>query len=662
MSKYIVISTDNRLHYLVDGIVASRPLNSEVTTYVSSGKILHETEGLTYQYTVESSTSVNGEKYAFHELVANHLAQFRLQHTMAQNDLVNIFLLENPLTEVQFAEGELWQREFQQIYDKGHDRNFCLFRIIISYDVERPFNVNCQVDSHYLRSIVESANEEREAQGFQSFVFYLDNQKCDAAAFCRDKKEHDLKLPRLLNDFMMLVSNQDFSYGIRNEITSPTNLTRVFSIGYAESMYYFPDVSSYFSMADMRDLHRHMLEAEDTLSEGAKDIERLDAERYPIGLESRVEAFRRIYGHVSYDQNIDDYPDSADKQIDDALLSLKEYIEAPDSECPPPLLRSEIYDQVKALEEDDKKATLEELAAKYEQLIDFVKTKKFQEHCRKYLKQKEEEESAAKGERATAAELGQNEGCLSKFAFWRRRELATPEPMEPAPVPNDRTFTDWIKSIKDLLDLKRQYRHFIEQVQQIKETLRSENQEIAGFALSDHSSHYYHLINLPALRQEQASNSSARIEHLVSQWHAEEEEPCRSNLETRQRVASMDYARKFSYIDWDHPFTFISKVDARDNLAAICNRLYRISSPCVHFNRVSEFASNAAAPVIYSDRPNLVEEFEQIRPHLVNGSIINVCHSKHIASKICLMQFLPMDQSILENLVDLQDNAKEGAL
>ena len=45
---------------------------------------------------------------------------------------------------------------------------------------------------------------------------------------------------------------------------------------------------------------------------------------------------------------------------------------------------------------------------------------------------------------------------------------------------------------------------------------------------------------------------------------------------------------------------------------------------------------------------------------LDNGNEITAHFSSHIASKICMMQFLPMDEKILSNLVDLQD--KDAAI
>ena len=49
-------------------------------------------------------------------------------------------------------------------------------------------------------------------------------------------------------------------------------------------------------------------------------------------------------------------------------------------------------------------------------------------------------------------------------------------------------------------------------------------------------------------------------------------------------------------------------------------------------------------------------QYRGILDKLNYGNEITPHFSSHIASKICMMQFLPLDDEILSNLVDLQDN------
>ena len=53
MAAFIVISTDNKLHDLVDDIEKCRPRNPHVETYISTGKIIRTESGeYTYRYTI----------------------------------------------------------------------------------------------------------------------------------------------------------------------------------------------------------------------------------------------------------------------------------------------------------------------------------------------------------------------------------------------------------------------------------------------------------------------------------------------------------------------------------------------------------------------------------------------------------------------------------
>ena len=81
---------------------------------------------------------------------------------------------------------------------------------------------------------------------YPSYLFYIDNQKSDSAALCLQKEEHDFKMPRILIDFMMLVSNTYDSYQVLNAISGSLRNIRCFSVGFGESMYYYPDVERYY--------------------------------------------------------------------------------------------------------------------------------------------------------------------------------------------------------------------------------------------------------------------------------------------------------------------------------------------------------------------------------------------------------------------------------
>ncbi len=127
MAAFIVISSNNRLHYIVDGIEKCRPLNPSISVGISTGKIIKtDDRNFTYKYTAQEDTG--NEKSKFKDLVSNQLAALRVQHNVQKNDVVNIGFLENPMTQEEYNEDEEWINEFNEIYSrsKGNDIEFCL--------------------------------------------------------------------------------------------------------------------------------------------------------------------------------------------------------------------------------------------------------------------------------------------------------------------------------------------------------------------------------------------------------------------------------------------------------------------------------------------------------------------------------------------------------
>ena len=198
MVAFIVISADNRLHYLVDGIEKCRPLNPNVVTDISTGKIIKSDNGsYTYEYKIHGEGYKDGIAKSLNVLLSNQLAAFRLAHSIPKDQLVNIFFLENPLSETDYEESESWIEEFDKVYDngKGSDTAFCLYRIIFSYCHDRPSDVCSQINRQVLQQIIKQhRNNQSDGDKFQRYIFYVDNQKSDAAATCLSKEDHDLSL------------------------------------------------------------------------------------------------------------------------------------------------------------------------------------------------------------------------------------------------------------------------------------------------------------------------------------------------------------------------------------------------------------------------------------------------------------------------------------
>ena len=96
MAVFIVISADDRLHYLVDGIKKCHSLNPDDASFYT-GKIIKTEKGYIYDYTISGLGDSKKSADSFRNMLLNQLAQIRSEYSISVNDLVNIFFLENPL-------------------------------------------------------------------------------------------------------------------------------------------------------------------------------------------------------------------------------------------------------------------------------------------------------------------------------------------------------------------------------------------------------------------------------------------------------------------------------------------------------------------------------------------------------------------------------------
>ncbi len=726
MAAFIVISADNRLHHIVDGIEKCRPLNHDIVVNLSTGKIIDDNGNLTYQYSITSGVSSKGEKKNFSDLLANQLAHFRLHSHIADNEMVNIFILENPLNADDLEKGRWWQEEIKKIYESGHDKGFRLFRVLFSYDINKSEDVVNQVPVEHLRNVLLENDEINSS--FQSYIFYIDNQKCDAAALCTDTKDHDLKLPRMLCDFMMLISNAKDSYRVFQAIRND-KLNKVFSVGYAESMYYFADVQQYFLHADTYNLHEKMLQDDDETSSEMKDKERMLFEKYPFGLLKRERTMRPKYKDVPFSEDINDYPESVDKIIDDCIVSLQKVIEAerkyeldiyllplrnkrnsiqkelkilvqlPQEQrddtyenkikekehelketdnlierkknsfiplCPEYLSRNEIYTHAIIIDDDEKRNEYVESAkTHYNKLVEYLKGRSFQDFL------KNQDTLTVKATQSNDAEPSKKDiektkrsGCLTKLMFWRKEpkqqadssdDVSSPEVASIAPNFADERIKRIIDNISKPLLLKNQYKDFCIELNDFEEKIKKEASYIRDFKLTNHTSHYYHLINLEKLKHFQKEHSVQRLETMIKEWRNENtpDHQSISSIENWIIKKSKAYTSQFQYISWDNPFPFIN-CPTLESIVNIINELNILSAPCAHYYQITDTAPNIISKIVYSDLPQFSSLFEQAKGNVSGADYINAIESKHIASKICFMQFLPMDEEIIKNLTDLK--------
>lgn len=728
MAAFIVISANNRLHYLVDGIEKCRPLNPNVVTDISTGIIIKSDNGsYTYEYKIHGEGNKDGIAKSLNVLLSNQLAAFRLAHSIPKDQLVNIFFLENPLSETDYEESESWIEEFDKVYDngKGSDTAFCLYRIIFSYCHDRPSDVCSQINRQVLQQIIKQhRNNQSDGDKFQRYIFYVDNQKSDAAATCLSKEDHDLKMPRFLLDFMMLTSNHQDAYSILNSINGQTNNIKFFSVGFGESMYYFPDVVEYYCHADKRDLYSKYINDED---ETGDDISKraMDVEKFPFGLKKRVSRLGKIYGDVLFNVNIDSFKNTADWIIDNKIVELKEYIDKEreqeseaflnseeiirrkeritqlghdvnliekaddeseedfkkrlsefklmeeteekelqriieefEPECPYFIDRKTIYTDlcvIKNEEENEEKTN--KLRHHYINLLNFVLSEKFLKFVRE---QKAKDESLStpkeveKDPLSTGYGHNNNPGCLGRLMFWKKSETLISTPQEEvAPIPIKQNPVDSIIKISEQKKLKDSYKKFKLEVNSVQNIFEKEKIFCENFKLKSHTNHYFPLICLEKLREQQIIDFNSRIVDIIKEWR-EKDSATKTMLDSLNSERSNSYTKKYSFIDWVDPFPFIETLSI-SRLPIICNELQKKAAPFVNYNLTQGLKENRIVRALFSDRPSFKEEFTQMKSKLNNGNEISVFISSHIASKICFMEFLPMDDDVVNNLVDLQE-------
>lgn len=722
MSNFILISLSDRLHPIVDGILGCCPRDGSAPTCIFTGKIVHQGASYMYEWSTTASAPTTGDAQGLAALLKNQLAQFRRTCGMQPTDMANIFLLDNPMTEDELSLSEMWISEFDTLYKQGI-RNFRLHRVLLAYDVANPASVSACTDGSILDQIIRQ-NEERATDlnsiTYPTLLFLLTNQDCAETAICESKTDHDLMMKRFLADFMMLASNQNDSYNVYGSIVAqpPTNC---FSAGYAEYMYYYPDVERYFDIACKRDLYRKCLNAPDR-TQDVEDEEAMDVDAHPFGLRERKQRLSKIYEDVPYDQRIDLRPDSADKEIHDHIVTLKETIEAEYAQeedtfnaaragkeqevesneqayTNASTLENETDDdfqarkgQLKAQWEESKReleamtfspkcpgyidrkviylnqhsCTARDDEHKYEQLIAYVTTNEFRQFTLAYKPQAEDTPLPDPPiGNAGNDELENRKGCMLWLFFWKKNneDKLQEEKSEELPTsqpPEAPDPKESIMRIAELMKLKRTFKGFEDKIDNIQRREASRSMECKKFTLTHHSKSIP-LIDISKLGAEHSSKSEGLMASSILQWENADERSLES-LVTTLAQRSSDYTKaNYSKLDWSQPFSFI--MSSGSQVLEACNSLQRKSNPFVNYNTYQAEGSTNAITILYSDDKNFGTKFLEMKNsgNLQNASAITAQTSAHTVSKIAIMNYLPLSQNLLKSLRSAQPDMPLGS-
>lgn len=721
MSAFIVISVKDSLNWIVDGIKDCRPHNPEVVTYLSTGKIKKEEDDkYLYEYTSFSKHAGDGnadntlsrtvESDIPRNLFSNQIAQF-LNVCENEGEQINIFLVDNPITDADFEQSSWLVDEIRAVYESHKATNFQLVRVLFSYEIDKPTDVNRQASKMILNQLTKINLDD--SDDFLTRILYIDNQNRSGAAICINKEEHDIMIPRMLCDLMMLLSNKDDSYNVSAAISGQT---RMFAVGYSECMYYHDDVFRYYDLAGRRDLLKYMLET-------VNAEESLDFNRYPIGLEDRLRRLEPLYAEVPFKADISTCPQSIDKAIDDIIVSFKDdiisirkgalataaakdaaetkaklikYLKSNDlvpadvsdedleerylsiakenlvdidsfavttaveqvqKDYPEYIDRHQIYEEY--LVEDDEVedfdgTNLEANILAYDRLIKFVQTGQFKKHVRAQCERKDiEAEPIPEGTNSEA-----KKPCFLKRLFCRKKvsESRTIAGVQETEVPITR---DWhalrntIASISEMYSKRKDYYRLKEKVNSMREEVANLNDDIHNFRLTVHCSSVDNLIDLDKLKEFHQSGLDSRLTKIVEQWNRlDEERKTYDALFDELKEKTKWDVFGFYYINWSEPFDFIKDID----LPKVCEALKRRSQPFVNTYTLGPNAENLTSYIFYTDNERWQEDLSQKRVALKDNNKVSSTFSHHICSKICMFQFLQMSHELIEGLVDCYEN------
>lgn len=676
MSAFIVISVKDNLNWIVDGIKECRPHNPEVVTYLSTGKIKKEGEAkYLYEYTVFSKHDGDGnadntlsrtvESDIPRNLFSNQIAQF-LNVCGNQGEQINIFLIDNPITEDDFEQSSWLVDEIKAVYESHKVTNFQLVRVLFSYDIERPADVNGQASKMILKQLTKINLDD--SYYFPTRILYIDNQNRSGAAMCLNKEAHDIMIPRMLCDLMMLLSNKDDSYNVSAAISGQTNM---FAVGYSECMYYHDDVFKYYDLAGRRDLLNYLLDTEN-------NEESLDFNRCPIGLEDRLKRLDPLYAEVPYNVDISTCPKSIDKAIDDTLVSFKDDImnirqealadatekdatetksklavEQTQKDFPEYIDRHLIYEKylIENEEGDDYEGTpLEADILAYTRLIKFIQTGQFKKYIRALCEKKDKEPAPAPSDTEV-----KRKPCFLKRLFSKKKsDTAACVPEIVAPLNRDwHSLRESIASVSEMYSKRNDYYRLKEKVNSMHSEVASLDDDIQNFKLTVHCSSVDNLIDLDKLKEFHQSGRDTRLSKIIGQWNQlDKNERTYDALFKELKERTKWDVFGFYYINWEQPFDFIKDID----LPKVCEALKRKSQPFVNTYTLGSNAENLTSYIFYTDNKRWHEELSQKRVVLKDGDKISSTLSRHICSKICMFQFLQMSHELIDGLVDCYEN------
>lgn len=650
MSDFIVISLKERLNWIVDAIKENLPLNPNVTVNFSYGKIKKkDKDRYSYEYLSYSSSSISQNEKPREEadtpsnLFNNQIGQFIAIANLGETNL-NVFCLDNPLQEEDVVESNWLLDELRALYDSKRQTNFQVIRIVFSYDLSRPENLNQQGSTRLLKEILRTSNPEFNKGSSQNDLIirtcYIDNQNQFGAAIALDKTHHDLLIPRMLGDFMMLLSHPNDRY---NTFSAITGTTDVFSLGYAESMYFFNDIKRFYELS-------HKKKVLEKVNNDINEDDSLNYDKKPFGLKNRVSRLEGKFDDVSFSEDCANFPDSADYRVDEIIKSLKPYL----TEYIDNLPHSEeeqqkdyrYIDRDKIFEDYElDKDSLPDNVRAYHDLLDLAFSKEF----RRYLKNRCEERRNNSTEKVQNPKLEERSGC-NPFKIFFKRKINGEPCIEDSKT--EGSSLDWriLNELKKLFESKEQFNRLKSKQKEIENEINEVDGALNNFRFTHHSKSIdkENITELVELKKYHEKNFS--IDKMIQNWNQRKVENQSLSVllnEDLQRITAEDY-NKLRYIRWSDAFPFLKEIDLKSE----CEALRKQSVPFVRLFVLPETALNLVTYNIYSDNKEWIDKINSDNFELADKNLVSAINSSHIASKICMFQFLQMTPDVVDGIVD----------
>lgn len=670
MSAFIVLGTESRLTEIVDGIAKYHLLNSEVFSFISSGVIEEKNNSLYYNFSCyDKGVSIRSnndcqEGKNLKDILANQLAYLRhVAITESQGASINIFLITNPLIDKDFDRIKYVISEIEGLNDK----TIRLMTVLLSYDLNNYGDVTLRPNKELLKSFMQEYQCSclPENIDFRKDMLFLNNLDMSNAVVTFDSP----RIAEVLNIYFMLLSNASDCYHANSSLTGP-----IFSIGYADYLYNFTDLSRYFICSLKKDLLIELFSTDnfnpnelvsDRLSifnELLKD-KWLNINNPCDSLDVRIENMKLVFTDIDYWKNPDSsfYNISLVKYQDDIIQELRQVL--------PNNVKYVDWRMIYEAGIGDKSLlSLHELENVYELINDYNVLKGYLasdealDDIISSFKEKRNKERTEdiQEEVMPLKKMSFIQKILKFFGLYNANKREVVNNIVEKSKDNsysEREIRESIKAFKDSFKLKDQYITFVDYSKSVKDELNKSENDVKNFKLTEFSKSIP-MIDHAKLSSFYLMHAKSIIEKIKSDL-SNNQENVNGYINSMNNIihnSVFEFTKEWRLLDWENlsKFEFIKTLD--DSLLTdVTNRIQLLSSPFVACDQTtSESQFTNISRKLYCNSKGIIDKFiEKKLDNIQNANAIEAIKSNHIENRICFFQIYNFDDiSILHDCKD----------